>query len=68
MCKEAKVAYEPRLDKLTAAMTTQGLSRVEYGRAGERAGVDVYVEPTEAPPPSGSKTLDLTKAEAADVN
>jgi hypothetical protein len=64
ICGAAKVGYEARLDKLAGAMTTQGLQRVEYGRAGERAGVDVYVEPTEAPPP-GAKAA---PPEAADVN
>ena len=36
-----------RLGKLVGALG-EGIARVEYGRAGERAGVDVYVEPTDA--------------------
>lgn len=50
MCASAKVGHEPRLEKLVSAMSSEGVARVEYGRAGERAGVDVYVEPTEATP------------------
>ncbi len=65
ICAEAKVAHEPRLDKLVGAMTSHGPARVEYGRAGERAGVDVYVEPTEAPPKG---TIAEAPPEAADVN
>ena len=26
----------------------EGIARVEYGRSGDRAGVDVYLEPTDA--------------------
>ncbi len=34
----------PKLEKLVGAIG-QGIARVEYGRAGERAGVDVYLIP-----------------------
>jgi len=47
MCGDAKVAVDPRLDKLIGALG-EGIARVEYGRAGDRAGVDVYLEPTDA--------------------
>lgn len=44
LCADAKVECDAKLDKVVASLA-QGLLRVEYGRAGERAGVDVYVEP-----------------------
>lgn len=47
MCSDVKVAVEPRLAKLVGALG-EGIARVEYGRAGDRAGVDVYLEPTDA--------------------
>ena len=58
MCGDAKVAVEPRLGKLVGALG-EGIARVEYGRAGDRAGVDVYLEPTDAatraPEPASSQ-------------
>jgi hypothetical protein len=47
MCGDAAVAVEPRLAKLVGALG-EGIARVEYGRAGDRAGVDIYLEPTDA--------------------
>jgi hypothetical protein len=47
MCGDARVGVEPRLGKLVGALG-EGIARVEYGRAGDRAGVDVYLEPTDA--------------------
>ena len=47
LCSDAKVPVEPRLAKLVGALG-EGIARVEYGRAGDRAGVDVYLEPTDA--------------------
>ena len=44
LCADAKVGVDPKLDKLVGALG-EGIARVEYGRAGERAGVDVYLEP-----------------------
>ncbi len=44
LCTDAKVNLDPKLEKLVGALG-QGISRVEYGRAGDRAGVDVYLEP-----------------------
>jgi hypothetical protein len=58
MCLAAKVVHEARLDKLVGAMSAGGVGRVEYGRAGERAGIDVYVEPTEAPQRGPSRDAD----------
>jgi hypothetical protein len=46
LCRDAGVPLDEKLPKLVGALG-DGLSRVEYGRAGERAGVDVYLEPTE---------------------
>ena len=47
MCSDAKVPVDARLGKLVGALG-EGISRVEYGRAGDRAGVDVFLEPTDA--------------------
>jgi hypothetical protein len=47
ICTDAKVAADPKLGKLVGVLG-EGIARVEYGRAGDRAGVDVYLEPTEA--------------------
>jgi hypothetical protein len=47
LCNDAKVTVDPRLGKLVGALG-EGIARVEYGRAGDRAGVDVYLEPTDA--------------------
>jgi hypothetical protein len=54
----AKVGYDAKLDKLMNALGGQ-VARYEYGRAGERAGLDLYLEPgepvaagTPAPAPS----------------
>lgn len=46
LCADAKVAVDPKLGKLISSLG-EGIARVEYGRAGERAGVDVYLEPGE---------------------
>src|SRR5215470_13761280 len=51
MCSDARVAVDPRLGKLVGALG-EGIARVEYGRAGDRAGVDVYLEPSETAPSS----------------
>jgi hypothetical protein len=46
VCVDAKVGADPKLAKVISALG-EGIARVEYGRAGDRAGVDVYLEPTE---------------------
>lgn len=46
MCEDAKVGVDEKLPKLVGALGG-AITRVEYGRAGERAGVDVYLEPGE---------------------
>jgi len=46
VCADANVTADPKLPKLVGALG-EGIARVEYGRAGDRAGVDVYLEPTE---------------------
>ena len=46
LCADAKIGVDPKLDKIVHALG-EGVVRVEYGRAGERAGVDVYLEPGE---------------------
>ncbi len=46
LCKDAKVGVDDKLGKLVGALG-EGITRVEYGRAGDRAGIDVYLEPGE---------------------
>jgi hypothetical protein len=48
LCADARVQLDPGLAKLVGALGG-GVARVEYGRAGDRAGVDVYIEPGEPP-------------------
>ena len=50
LCRAAKVGVDAKLPKLVGALG-EGIARVEYGRAGDRAGVDVYLEPTDATTP-----------------
>jgi hypothetical protein len=49
MCADAKIGVAPKLAKLVGALGER-IVRVEYGRAGERAGVDVFLEPGDAMP------------------
>jgi hypothetical protein len=49
LCRTAKVGVDAKLPKLVGALG-EGIARVEYGRAGDRAGVDVYLEPAETAP------------------
>jgi hypothetical protein len=58
LCGDAGVGADDKLGTLVGALGN-GISRVEYGRAGERAGVDVYLEPgdpsTATPTPATSE-------------
>jgi hypothetical protein len=49
LCTDANVTADPKLTKLLGALGG-GIARVEYGRAGERAGVDIHIEPGEPAP------------------
>ena len=49
LCKDAQVTVDPKLHKIIGALG-EGIARVEYGRAGDRAGVDVYMEPADSSP------------------
>lgn len=46
LCADGNVGVDPGLSKIVGQLG-EGITRVEYGRAGERAGVDVYLEPGE---------------------
>ncbi len=48
LCKDMNVAFDDGLERLVNTLAAEGTSRVEIGRAGERGGVDVYIEPTES--------------------
>ena len=67
VCTEMKVGgCDDKLDRLINTLAAEGVSKVEVGRAGERGGVDVYVEPTQAaskPQPGAAKA-----GAAPDVN
>ncbi len=49
LCTDAQVTVDPKLHKIIGALG-EGIARVEYGRAGDRAGVDVYIEPADSAP------------------
>jgi len=49
LCKDAKVGVDDKLGKVVGALG-EGISHVEYGRAGDRAGVDIYLEPGDSAP------------------
>ncbi|MGE0867339.1 MAG: hypothetical protein AB7P03_02170 [Kofleriaceae bacterium] len=51
LCVAANTPADPKLAKLIGALGGAP-GRVEYGRAGDRAGVDLYVEPDHAPLPA----------------
>jgi len=59
LCHDVKVVVDPKLGKLVGALG-EGIARVEYGRAGDRAGVDVYLEPTDA----ATRAPETTSAQA----
>ncbi len=59
ICADAKVAVDEKLPKLIGALG-EGITRIEYGRAGDRAGVDVYLEPGE--PAAKSATPVISEA------
>jgi len=44
----AGTSSDDKLERLIKSMSAEGLDRVEYSREGDRAGLDVHVEPTEA--------------------
>lgn len=49
LCTAMKLGdHDPNLERLINTLAAEGASRVEIGRAGERGGIDVYVEPTQA--------------------
>lgn len=47
LCDAAKVPFDDKLERIVNTLSAEGVARVEYGRAGEHHGVDVFVEPTE---------------------
>ncbi|HSD89292.1 MAG TPA: hypothetical protein VLB44_17305 [Kofleriaceae bacterium] len=63
LCGDAKVGVDEKLPKIVGALG-EGITRVEYGRAGERAGVDVYLEPGDAAPKPSAKTAAAVSSDA----
>jgi hypothetical protein len=61
-CADARVNYDAKLVKLVGALAGDGVTGVEYGRAGEHAGVDVFIEPTDAPAKPASATIPPSQA------
>jgi hypothetical protein len=58
LAADAQVRFDPKLSKLVGALG-EGIARVEYGRAGAHAGLDVYLEPGE---PASKQALPATQA------
>jgi hypothetical protein len=50
LCTAAGTGYDDKLERLVSTLSAEGVDRVEYGRAGLHAGVDVFIEPTESAP------------------
>ncbi len=51
VCRELKLeGWDDRIERLINTLAVEGVSRVEIGRAGDRGGVDIQVEPTQAAP------------------
>jgi hypothetical protein len=48
LAADAKVGVEAKFGRLVNALAS-GVARVEYARAGDRAGLDVYIEPSTTP-------------------
>lgn len=48
LCKDMKAGYDAGLEPLVNMLAVEGVSKVEIGRAGEKGGVDVYIEPTQS--------------------
>lgn len=46
LCASSKIGVDAKLPKIIGSLG-EGIARVEYGRAGDRAGVDVYLEPSD---------------------
>jgi hypothetical protein len=63
-CADARINYDAKVTKVCGALAGAGATRLEYGRAGEYAGIDVFVEPTEAPPKPGSPTATPSPSDA----
>lgn len=57
-CADARINYDAKVTKVCGALAGEAITRLEYGRAGEYAGVDVFVEPTEAPAKPGARLPD----------
>jgi hypothetical protein len=48
ICTDMNVACDAGLEPLVNMLAVEGVSKVEIGRAGDRGGVDVYIEPTQS--------------------
>jgi len=63
LCGAAKIPFDDKVERIVNTMSADGVSRVELGRAGEHAGVDIYIEPTEpAKRPSAGESKPATVA------
>ena len=62
LCAEMKTTVGDRLESIINTLAKEGPSRVEIGRAGERGGVDLYIEPTEAAPRMPPLPIPATQA------
>jgi hypothetical protein len=53
-CADARINYDPNVAKVCGALAGDTIARLEFGRAGEHAGIDVFVEPNEAAAKDGA--------------
>jgi hypothetical protein len=47
LCAAASLGFDEKLERIINTLSAEGIARVEYVRAGEHHGVDLFVEPTE---------------------
>jgi hypothetical protein len=58
LCAAATTPFDDKLERIINTLSAEGITRGEYGRAGDHAGVDLFVEPTQpARKPAGGEVL-----------
>jgi len=58
LCADAQLSVDPKLDKAVQALAGS-VARIEYSRAGDRSGVNVYIEPGEPAAALGAGPTDV---------
>jgi hypothetical protein len=62
LCQSDKLPWDDKLERIVNTMSAEGVARVEYGRSGEHAGVDLFVEPTQPAKKPTASELSATEA------